>query len=59
MFRQKQCFNCYGQGIIRNKTTGRWDVCACGRRLDSVAAGKLAKQAKLDERLEEIKAKGW
>jgi hypothetical protein len=59
MFRQDRCNICYNRGIVRDKTTQRYFKCVCGRMLDSVSAGKMAKQEKLDKRLESVKMKGW
>jgi ribosomal protein S27E len=59
MFRQVRCAMCYNRGIVRDKVTGRYFKCVCGRMLDSVSAGKMAKQDKLDRRLDSIKKEGW
>jgi hypothetical protein len=50
---------CYNRGIVRDKTTKRYFRCHCGRMLDSKAAGIMAKQEKLDKRLEDVKKEGW
>lgn len=51
------CAKCDGRGIIR-ETAGRYVRCDCGRLPDSKGAALLAKQEKLDKRLEEIRLKG-
>jgi hypothetical protein len=59
VFRQVRCSMCYNRGIVRDQTTKRYFRCHCGRMLDSKAAGIMAKQEKLDKRLEDVKKEGW
>jgi hypothetical protein len=51
------CTLCYGQGVRRDGA--RWKACECGKLATSKGMLKLAKQSQLDERLEELKKKGW
>jgi hypothetical protein len=53
------CGRCYGKGIAKDPGGIRYVLCHCGRPVNSWAAHKLAEQAKLDKRYEEIKTKGW
>jgi hypothetical protein len=54
-----RCNICYGRGIHKDKKTGRYYRCVCGRLPDSSGVAKLVKQEKLDSRLEEVKKGGW
>ena len=53
------CKSCFGQGIIRNHQTQRYEKCACGKPPNLNATAKLVKQERLEKRLQELKEKGW
>jgi hypothetical protein len=56
---RRRCLKCFGDGVFRNRETRRFDKCDCGRLPNVKGISKLAKQEKLDKRLQELREKGW
>lgn len=55
------CERCrYTPGLVRDKGTGRWAQCHCGRMPNSANQAKLDKQARLEQRLSDLReGKPW
>lgn len=57
--RKSWCGQCGGRGYWRDDESKRVYPCGCGRTPNDAGRRALAKQDKLDKRLEELQTKGW
>lgn len=55
------CPDCrFSPGVVKDKVTGRYRRCVCGRLPNSTNEWKLERQARLDNRLRDLKeGKPW
>ena len=53
------CPLCRGRGYVRDKSTKRYEGCRCGRLPNAEGAYKLSQQHVKEERLKQIKQRGW